>query len=102
MCCCIDQAPVTVKQEKAKVTSVEVIKGENKQRVLKNKTNTIRTQGDDLNITNGSTTANGMEQIAGVAKVIDENDTTDTLRQKFPNVSAFEMEFLRFLQSKSQ
>lgn len=66
-------------------TPKKVIKTRRTNRALRNKTNTMET-------------ANG-ENVAQVKgqNMITKNDTEESLRQKFPNVNQYELEYLLFL-----
>lgn len=86
--------PIKVKEEKIEIASIEVINSNNTQRVLRNKTNTIQTNGDDSNVMDDN-------EKAKMENAITQNDTVDSLRQKFPNVNPFEFEFLMFLKANT-
>lgn len=86
--------PIKVKQEKLEIAAIEVISTNNTQRVLRNRTNTIKTNGDDCNVTDDN-------EEAKMENAITKNDTADSLREKFPNVNPYEFEFLMFLRGNT-
>lgn len=83
-----------MKQEKIEIAAIEVINSNNTQRILRNRTNTIQTNGDDCNVTDDNGEAN-------MENAITKNDTADSLREKFPNVNPYEFEFLMFLKANT-
>lgn len=79
-----------VKKEKLVSTSVEVTNANKSNRVLRNRTNTIQTQEKYED-----------DHAVQTKHEITRNDTADTLREKFPNVNAFEFQFLLFIKDQN-
>lgn len=94
--CSLARQSVRIKNEKIDNVPLEVMNSTKTKRALRNKTNTI--QSDDGQ--DQTKTIKDADQVKQ-EPIITKNDTEDSLRQRFPNASPYEFEFLMFLQAKS-